>query len=396
VASQRRALEQVGHRVTVFSPPLEATPDPTPDPDPDVVELKPVPILDKLARILSKYNDFVFVWPSATNGAVIDEAFATRGPVDVVHVQGDLGVAVAGAQAARRHGIPVVQTKHSRYDAYFDQACAAPVFLAWVVSRMQRREGASAVTLTTRQESAAARLAWRFMVTHAQAVDHVIAPTRHFGQTLIERGVTQPVSVISNGIDDEIIDRAIAAEVHRQADEEPLRLVWFGRLSAEKRVLEAVEAVSRVRDCTLDIYGAGQLEESLRETVDSLGLSTRIRHHGWIGREQCLTKMKEADALLFTSYGFETQGMVLLEAATTSLPIIYCDPELVESVPDNGGLLAAEPSPAAIADAIATVAQNRAKLHEMVAALQAHNHVPRQSIQTEKILAIYRGLIDRR
>jgi hypothetical protein len=32
----------------------------------------------------------------------------------------------------------------------------------------------------------------------------------------------------------------------------------------------------------------------------------------------------------------------------------------------------------------------------MVAALQAHNHVPRQSIQTEKILAIYRGLIDRR
>ena len=46
VAAQRRALEQLGHQVTVFTPPLAKTPDP----DPCVVELKAVPVIARLAR----------------------------------------------------------------------------------------------------------------------------------------------------------------------------------------------------------------------------------------------------------------------------------------------------------------------------------------------------------
>jgi len=117
VDTQRRALEQLGHQVTVFTAPFAKTPDP----DPCIVELKPVPVIARLAQILSKYDDYVLVWPSKTNRALIDEAFAARGPIDIVHTQGDLGVAIAGMEAARRHGIPVVQTKHTRYDAYFER-----------------------------------------------------------------------------------------------------------------------------------------------------------------------------------------------------------------------------------------------------------------------------------
>ena len=53
VDSQRRALEHLGHRVTVFTAPLGTSPDP----DPSVVELKPVPVLDWLARKLGRYDD---------------------------------------------------------------------------------------------------------------------------------------------------------------------------------------------------------------------------------------------------------------------------------------------------------------------------------------------------
>ncbi len=389
VTSQRRALEQLGHKVTVFTPPLTKTPDP----DPCVVELKPVPVIAQLARTLGRYDDFVFVWPSVSNAAMIDEVFRTRGPFDIVHTQGDLGVAVAGVEAARRHGIPIVQTKHTRYDAYFEQATPAPLFLATVVSRMQKPDLASEFTYAPADEGTAARVTWRFMVAHAQSADHVIIPTRHFAQSLVERGVNRPISVISNGIDDDVIERAMTAEVVAPLDSEPLRLIWCGRLSSEKRVLAAVEAVSLVEDCTLDIYGEGQSEASLRKTIESAGLSRRIRLHGPVDHEKCLAAMKSSSALLFTSYGFDTQGLVLLEAAAMSLPTIYCDPALSETVPEAGGILAADPSPAALAAAIRIAADDRAKLREMSDIVSAHPDIPRQSLQTEKILAIYSDLL---
>ena len=393
VATQRRALEQLGHTVTVFTAPLTTTPDPAPDPG--VVELKPVPVLARLARIAGGYDEFVFVWPSRANRALIDAAFAAREPIDIVHTQGDLGVAIAGMEAARRHGIPVVQTKHTRYDAYFEQATPAPLLLAMVVSRMQKPDLAREFTFVTAKAHAAARLPWRFMVAHAQAVDHEIIPTRHFARSLAERGVNRPITVISNGIDDDVIDRAMAAEISRSPDTEPLRLIWCGRLSSEKRVNAAIEAVAQVDDCTLDIYGEGHLEASIRKTIDAAGLGHRIRLRGRVDHEECLTIMRSSGALLFTSYDCDTQGLVLLEAAAMSLPTIYCDPAMSETVPNGGGLLSADPSPAALAAAIRTVVEDRDKLTQMSDILTAHGDIPRQSRQTEKLVASYRGLVDR-
>ncbi len=391
VAAQRRALEQLGHKVTVFTPPLTKTPDP----DPNVVELKPVPVIARLARILGRYDDYVFVWPSRANRRLIDEAFLAREPIDIVHTQGDLGVAIAGMEAARRHGIPVVQTKHTRYDAYFDQAASAPLLLGTVVGRMQKPHLASEFSFEPVEESAAARLAWRFMVAHAQAVDHQIIPTRHFAKLLAERGVNRPISVVSNGIDDRDIDRAISAKIVRSSDSDPVRLIWCGRLSAEKRVAAAIEAVAQVDNCTLDIYGEGTLAASIKKTIESGGLSRRIRLRGPVDHEECLTAMRSSDALLFTSYGFDTQGLVLLEAAAMLLPTIYCDPALSETVPEGGGLLAADRSPAALAAALRVVIGDRDKLRKMSDILNAHRDIPRQSLQAEKILAIYSSLVDR-
>jgi glycosyltransferase involved in cell wall biosynthesis len=86
---------------------------------------------------------------------------------------------------------------------------------------------------------------------------------------------------------------------------------------------------------------------------------------------------------------------VLLEAAAMLLPTIYCDPALSETVPEGGGLLAADRSPAALASALRVIIGDRDKLRKMSAILNAHRDVPRQSLQAEKILAIYSSLVDR-
>lgn len=391
MATQRRALEQCGHRVTVFTAPLPKTVDP----DPAVVELKPVPVIAPLMRRLGRHADFVFVWPSKANRAIIDAAFRTGEPIDVVHTQGDLGVAIAGVEAARRHGVPVVQTKHTRFDVYFEQATATPLPLAVLFGQMQKRHLSREFTLLPAQESRASRLAWRLMVAHAQAVDHEITPTRHFAQALARRGVNRPISAISNGVDDDVIDRARAVDVVRSPEGEPLRLIWCGRLSSEKRVLNAIAAVAEVDNCTLDIYGDGHLEAAVRKTVEAAGLSPRVRLHGRVDRQRCLIAMRSSDALLFTSYGFDTEGLVLLEAAAMSLPTVYCDPVLSETVPAGGGILSVDASPASLAAAIRALAEDRDKLRDMAGVVAAHRDAARQSLQTEKIVAIYQSLVDR-
>ncbi len=391
VATQRRALEQCGHKVTVFTAPLPKKVDP----DPCVVELRPVPVIAPLMRRLGRHDDFVFIWPGKTNQAIIDKAFVDGERIDIVHTHGDLGVAIAGVDAARRHGIPVVQTKHTRFDVYFEQATATPLLLAVLFGQMQQRHISKNFTLVPVQEGLASRLAWRLMVAHAQAVDYEITPTRHFAELLARRGVSRPISAISNGVDDGVIDRARAAKAVSSSESEPLRLIWCGRLSSEKRILAAVDAVAQVDNCTLDVYGDGHMEAAVRKRIEHAGLSRRVRLHGRVDREECLIAMRSSDVLLFTSYNFDTEGLVLLEAAAMSLPTIYCDPALSETVPEGGGLLTADPSAAALAAAIRTLVEDRARLQQMTQLVSAHRDIARQSRQTEKIVAIYNGLVDR-
>lgn len=389
VARQRHGLERLGHKVTVFTAPLA---HPT-DPDPNVVEVKPVPLVAELMRKLGKHDDFTFVWPGAANRELIDREIAARAPIDIIHSQGDLGVCIAGVEAARRNGIPVIQTKHTRYDVYFEKASPNPLLLAWIFSQMQERHLPRDFQLTTVQETAAARRAWQLMMAQAQAVDHEITPTSHFAQALVDRGLTRPVSVVSNGVDDEIIDAARQASTPRPADDEPLRLIWCGRLSPEKRVLEAVEAALQVENCTLDVYGDGHLDTEIEKRIEAAGASHRIRLRGRVSQQECLAAMGSSSALLFTSYGFDTQGLVLLEAISMSTPVIFCDGILGESVPEGGGLVTADETPAGIAAAIRTLAEDRDRLRRMTEIVTTHHDEPRQSLQTEKIVAVYRSVL---
>ncbi|TDZ79894.1 Alpha-D-kanosaminyltransferase [Mycobacteroides salmoniphilum] len=389
VARQRHGLERLGHKVTVFTAPLAHTVDP----DPNVVEVKPVPFVAEAMRKLGKHDDFTFVWPGTANRELIDRELRARGPIDIIHSQGDLGVCIAGVEAARRNGIPVVQTKHTRYDVYFEKASPNPLLLAWIFSQMQERHLPRDFHLTTVQESAASRRAWQLMMAQAQAVDHEITPTTHFAQALTERGLRRPISVVSNGVDDELVDIAREAADDKPTDDEPLRLIWCGRLSPEKRVLEAVKAATQVKNCVMDIYGDGHLEHAIKKYVDSHGASNRIRLRGRVSQDSCLAAMGASSALLFTSYGFDTQGLVLLEAISMSTPVIFCDEILGESVPDGGGLVTENESVEAIAAAIRALADDRDKLRQMTEVVAAHQDEPRQSLQTEKIVAIYNDVL---
>lgn len=385
VASLRHGLERAGHRVTLFVAPQ---PGIAPDPDEGVVELAP------LAGAV--VNGFPMVLPTARNAALIDAAFAARGPIDLVHTHTTYGVAIAGMRAARRHRIPLVHTAQSRDDAFIEHTAPAPLLSALALRTLHGRFVSHPSRMPRTAESRAARHAWHTIVGQAQAADRVIAPTEHFARLLRTHGLTRPLRVVSNGVDDALLQhtQTLPAGAGHEVDEQPstgpLRLIWCGRLSAEKRLLESIEAVRRVPDCTLDVYGDGDLSERAAAIVTENGLTGRITLHGRVSQQQCLEAMAGADALLFPSWGFDTQGMVLLEAIAVGLPVLYCDPDLAESIPGGAGARSAGPSPAAMAETIAALAADRAALATMRAALAPSRASVRQSDRIDAIVAVYR------
>ncbi|MFE1594902.1 cytochrome P450 [Nocardia sp. NPDC058705] len=375
VDALRRGLERAGHRVTLFVAP---SPGLTSD-DPNVVELQP---LSGLAM-----NGFAVVAPTGRNDTLIDSVFAARGPVDVVHTHTTYGVSIAGMKAARRHRIPLVHSAQSRDDAFIEHNSPAPYPAALVLRALHGRFVPHSHHMPRRSESRAARHAWWTIVAQGQAADQVITPTRHFADLLVEHGLTRPIRVISNGVDDTLLD---SISVPEPATDGPLRLVWCGRLSAEKRLLESIEAVRHTSNCTLDIYGEGDLRGPAERLIATYRLADRIRLHGRATQGRCLEAMAAADALLFPSHGFDTQGMVLLEALAVGLPIVYCDPALDETVPEGGGVRSANPSREALTETLVKLAADRSVLAEMRKIVGELTDSVRQSRQIESVLEIYR------
>ncbi|WP_330180349.1 glycosyltransferase [Nocardia sp. NBC_01503] len=369
-------LRALGHRVTVFCAPAPGSVAA----DGNTVVLDSVPF--KMSTGLP------VVLPSPANRRLIDTAFAERGPVDIVHTLTTYGCGIAGIRAARRHGVPVVQTMQSRDDTVIEKYSPSPYFAAltmrllhgWFVP-LRRQPPFEGDTRTT-------RLAWRPMIAQAQAADRVTVPTHHFARRLAARGVDRPIHVVSNGIDDGLLDRIRAATTPVVDPHAPLRALWCGRLSPEKRPLEAIEAVRSVENCTLDIYGSGPLADRVESAVARGNLSGRVHLHGEVDQSECLTAMRTHDLLLLTS-DCDTQGMVLLEAVAMGLPIVYCDPELSETIPADGGLRTPTPAVDSFAAALRTLAGGRSRIESLREALAPHSDEPRQSRHITQILSVY-------
>nr|WP_255533011.1 glycosyltransferase [Nocardia sp. XZ_19_231] len=172
-----------------------------------------------------------------------------------------------------------------------------------------------------------------------------------------------------------------------------MRVLWCGRLSAEKRPIEAIQVVGLVPDCTLDIYGSGPLAD--RAAAAAADLPDRVRLHGRVDQASCLAAMGAHDLLLLTS-DCDTQGMVLLEAVAMGLPVLYCDPELSETVPAQGGIRTTDASVESFAAELAALALDRNRLSTMVEALTAHAEEPRQSRHLTDIVSVYTDAMSRK
>ena len=379
IQAQKRELEKLGHTVVVFCPGFDSD-------DPTVVT---VPTFKRL-----KINETAVArTPQEIETAILDQRPEFGREFDLVHAHYEAACSIAGIRLARRFGLPVVQTMHGREDMAI-AVNVAPALRFGVAEALDllhaqclehgvevERDQFQAPTLTR------ARM-WRLMVNHAESADIVVTPTRHFAEKLRHYGVTRPLRVVSNGVDEDLVTQEF--QVRRLEEGAPLLMLWNSRVSHEKRIMPFLKAVAQLqRPYHLTVYGDGNDLKKAQRYARQQALAVEFR--GRQPRTEIIRQMGSAQLAIMASYNFDTQGMTLLEAKATGLPVFFCDPNMREVVPEGSYVLAAGPEPEAMAAALEALPAGQ--IEKMSRVMMAHREEALQSAQIQKLLAVYQDAL---
>jgi glycosyltransferase involved in cell wall biosynthesis len=287
---------------------------------------------------------------------------------DVVHVHSssDLGIVALGVLAARAARRPYVLTLHTslRHTLVVDSPVAA---------RLKRRGGPLEL----------------WAVRGAAAV---IALTPRVARALEDDGLApERVHVIPSGV-----DAARFAGPHEDPfpDVGHPRVVFHGRVQAEKGVHTLVEAAARLGPgVQVLLVGDGSERARVEARARELGIADRLRVTGFLPHDRVPAALAHADVAVMPSVS-EELGTSMLEALHRGLPLVASRvggiPEVVR---DGESALLVEPGdPAALAAALRRVLADGALAARLAAAGRARAGDFSWPVLAERVLDVYRAV----
>ena len=223
---------------------------------------------------------------------------------DVIHIHTPFTAHYIGIHFGKKLDIPVVETYHTFFEDYLHHYLP---FIPQFISRKLAR------TISRRQ---------------CNAVDGIVSPSKPMLDVLKQYGIKTPAEVVATGLDDSSFAN-VDGEHFRMSHDIPLTqpmLLFVGRVAHEKNIgflLEMhVELIKNHPDSLLVITGEGPAEESIKQSIEKLGISNKVRMIGYLDRgHELIACYKAADIFVFASKS-ETQGLVLLEAMAQGTAVV--------------------------------------------------------------------------
>jgi 1,2-diacylglycerol 3-alpha-glucosyltransferase len=318
--NQKKALEQHGHTVTL----MQLLPQPVPSSVPkDAVILDPAFVLP---------GGLSVILPTKRNQELVRKILVDR-KIEVVHFQSEFSLAHMTRRIAQSLGIPTLYTCHTFYWTYDTPFAGLFSVIARLLFKAMLHETLVQAPVTGNAFEKTLKL---FTLTFADSCDLVVSPSAHQRQHLIDTGLKPPCAVVPNPY----ISNATTEPHQLTAAPNPVRLVWMGRVSAEKRPLEFIEAVRLASrggvKLEVDMLGAGPL---LAESQTAAAAVRGVHVRGQQPYEAIVKFVDESSALVINSYRFDNQPMVIAEATSRYRGVIYCDDLLTEGTEHSGYLL---------------------------------------------------------
>jgi glycosyltransferase involved in cell wall biosynthesis len=255
---------------------------------------------------------------------------------DVVYTTGMFGRSALGATLARKPYVVKLTA-----DPAFERSRRRGM-VEGDVDEFQRGAGGSTVALL--------RLARDVELRHAA---HVFTPSAYLRELAIRWGVRpDTVSVLPNPapVMPALPERD---ELRQEFGMNGATVAFAGRLTAQKSLGHALEAVAGVADVELIIAGEGPDREPLERHATALGIADRVRFLGAQPRERIVELFRGADATILSS-SWENFPHTVVEALSVGTPVLAMEAGGIAEVVRDGvnGLLVAPGDTAALTEAV--------------------------------------------
>lgn len=360
INTQKTALEDLGHTVYVFSTGF--------------------PRSSWELQKLSKQNIFMVpsckvffrgLTPISRRPKIIEKWLIRTHPeledFDIFYVHYEAGCSIAGLRLAKKLEIPSVQVMHGREDR--GETNLIPFGFRTVVAYLLNffhflylphkikvhRDDFYA-------DSLAKAKMWNLMVNHANFADLVISPSAHFRDKLVHYGVNKPIKVVPNGYPDEKYLENSTLKVLNPGEE--LKIIWHSRISAEKRMMPFLRALTELEGpYHIDIFGGGGDFYRAKRFIKRHRLNATLHGNADFSKIQTFLNNSHLDVLV--SYDFDTFGMTLIEAEAAGVPVFFCDPDMKEIVPPGSFILSKSESSKEIAKSLNRIFKHPEKIAKM-------------------------------
>ena len=242
---------------------------------------------------------------------------------DVIHGHSGGIVTLMGWEVARAKNIPFVVTYHTLWNRYTHYFLKGKVITPKMVERATKIFG--------------------------NQIDFLIAPTGRVEQELASYGVKKPIKIVPSGINIDKFKEGKGGYLRTRLNlkKEPI-LLFVGRLGREKSVDFLIKSFKHVLTSEpkshLVIVGEGPDKKKLQRQSLRLGVSKNTHFLGHIDNSEIHKIYKDASVFVFSSTT-ETQGLVVLEALASGVPVVAIDDPAYECVEDgrNGFLVKKDP-----------------------------------------------------
>ena len=144
--------------------------------------------------------------------------------------------------------------------------------------------------------------------------------------TTVSRWLAREAETLVSGVRTSVAPMPVATELFTPGGtRDPNRLLFVGRLTAQKGIEALIEALARMRHAaSLDVVGDGPLAATLTERARALGVGDRVRWLGQLTQPNLVDLYRHAAALVVPSTD-EGLGLVAVEAQLCETPVVGYD-----------------------------------------------------------------------
>lgn len=224
---------------------------------------------------------------------------------DILHAHCPFVTGQLALSLSKKMNIPLVASFHSKYREDFKKTLDSPMFVDFMLKRV---------------------------VDFYSSADYVWVPNIATGKTLKEYGYRGEYTVVPNGTDMEIPDRAAYLNDRKNGLEflsckhDDFILLFVGQHRWEKNVRMIIDALKLLKDENVNFkmvfVGEGYAYNDMQALVNQMALNERVIFTGLISDRNKLKSIYAASDLFVFPSVYDNAPLVMMEASAYQVPTI--------------------------------------------------------------------------